>query len=282
MRLQLIPVALACLAVRGQPQDPRFEVASIKPGAPLTRESAIPRVRGGPGTPDPGIFDCTNCDIVGLICVAYGPLSFGQFQAAGALNPLITSPFDIAAKVPSGATREEFRMMLRSLLAERFKLKVHRDLRIIPAYELTVTKDGPKFKPAEPKDDDPPAGPELLGQLKRASDGSVILPPGVTADAAMHGAGQGHGRIQVIGKPISNLTQILSNQFLMPILDKTGLTETYDISVSWQWEDPDPDRVNRQASLQDAIRSQLGLQLRPTKDPVPVLVLDHVEKPIEN
>lgn len=172
--------------------------------------------------------------------------------------------------------------MLRSLLAERFKLKVHRDLRIIPAYELTVTKDGPKFKPAEPKDDDPPAGPELLGQLKRASDGSVILPPGVTADAAMHGAGQGHGKIQVIGKPISNLTQILSNQFLMPILDKTGLTETYDISVSWQWEDPDPDRVNRQASLQDAIRSQLGLQLRPAKDPVPVLVLDHVEKPIEN
>jgi uncharacterized protein (TIGR03435 family) len=269
-----IPAALACAALQDQPPEPSFEVASIKPGAPLDLGRGLPWVRGGPGTPDPGMFTCTNCTIVDLIRLAYGPLSFGQFEASSALNSLIASPFDILAKVSPGTTRQEFRMMLRGLLVERFKVATHHEFRIMPAYELTVTKDGPKFKSAEPNND-PPPNVQSLGLPKRASDGSLIAPPGATLVAV-----KGQAKIQLLGRPIGELTQVLSTEFRMPILDKTGLTETYDISVWWRWEGQDG--ADRQASLRLAIQSQLGLQLRPNKGQVSVLVLDHVEKPTEN
>jgi len=276
--LRLVPMAFACIASQGQQQELRFEVASIKPGTPLNR---VGRPRGGPGTTDPGMFTCTSCDLALLISMAYGPLSSGQFQASNYLNSL-RSTFYIVAKVPPGATRQEFQMMMRNLLVERFKVAAHRELRVMPVYELTATKDGPKFnpaKPAEPNNDELP-DVESVEMPKRASDGSWIFPPGIEFAAVM-AAGMGHARIQLIGKPMSELTRILSNQFRMPIVDKTGLTDTYNISVSWQWESQD--RADRDAGLQEAIRSQLGLQLRPNKGQVPVLVLDHVETvPVEN
>ena len=153
--LRLVPMAFACIASQGQQQELRFEVASIKPGTPLNR---VGRPRGGPGTTDPGMFTCTSCDLALLISMAYGPLSSGQFQASNYLNSL-RSTFYIVAKVPPGATRQEFQMMMRNLLVERFKVAAHRELRVMPVYELTATKDGPKFnpaKPAEPNNDELP------------------------------------------------------------------------------------------------------------------------------
>ncbi|HUA63215.1 MAG TPA: TIGR03435 family protein [Verrucomicrobiae bacterium] len=274
--LRFVPAALVCVALSGQPQEPRFEVASIKPGTPLNQPGRFESVRGGPGTTDPGMFTCRNCSLAGLISQAYGPLQFGQFVP---LQWLGTARFDIAAKVPAGASREQFRIMLRNLLIERFKVAVHRDLRPLSVYELTVAKDGPKFQATAANNDEPPDMDDV-GRPKVALDGSFVLPRGIQDMFGMVGE-VGHGEINLEGKPISQLTAILAVQYRMPVLDKTGLAGTYDIKLSVKWEGRDLDA--RQASLQEALRSQLGLLLHQNKGAVSVLIVDRAEKvPVEN
>jgi hypothetical protein len=87
--LQLIPAALVCIAAQAQPQEPRVEVASIKPGTPPPQPGPREEFHGGPGTADPGMFTCNNCELNTLIHLAYGPLSPGQFQVSNSLDSLL-------------------------------------------------------------------------------------------------------------------------------------------------------------------------------------------------
>jgi hypothetical protein len=138
-------VFFASGAAYGQAADtgPEFEVASIKPSAPIGYAQPMwVMTNGGPGTPDPGRFTTQNLRLNNIVTLAYG---IERYQ--------ITTPewmqstrFDISAKVPEGTTKEQFRMMLQRLLAERFKLAVHHEQKEMRAYKLTVGKNGPKFK----------------------------------------------------------------------------------------------------------------------------------------
>jgi uncharacterized protein (TIGR03435 family) len=114
IRLWAIMAALAA-GLWGQPLE--FEAASIKPSAGAENGIMVHFIGGGPGTPDPGHFRCMNCTPGELVMRAY---DVEKHQVSG--PEWLNAPLQITAKVPVGATREQLRAMLQSLLAERFKL----------------------------------------------------------------------------------------------------------------------------------------------------------------
>jgi uncharacterized protein (TIGR03435 family) len=146
--------------------------------------------------------------------------------------------------------------MLQSLLADRFKLKVHHETRPLSVYALVAGKSGPKFKPSTPEE--PSVGRfNVNGRIETMTFTTVSMDD--LADA---------------------LTGSYSDR---PIIDKTGLTGNYDIKLeatpqSRITRDPQPADL----SIFTAVQEQLGLKLEPTKAPVDVLVVDHIEKPSEN
>ena len=105
-------------------------------------------MRGGPGSPDPGQITYSNVSLKNGSDDAY---EVKGYQITGP-KWLDSERFDIVAKIPKGATKEQFQMMLQNLLAERFKLTLHRETKELPIYALVVGKGGPKMK--ETVDDD--------------------------------------------------------------------------------------------------------------------------------
>jgi len=257
---------------------PVFEVASIKPS-----QSSEGGFRIGWFSQDQ--YTATGTTIKMLILDAYG---VEDDQVAGAPNWLNSERFDIEAKVDS-SVGSEFRKlsfdkrtlqeqhMLQALLADRFRLSLHRETRELPVFALIIAKNGPKFQEAKPGD---------------------TYPDGIKD---MHGKGHGNvmrmRRGQLIGQGvhIADLVQMLSQlQLGRIVLDQTGLTGKYDFNLQWT---PDMDQAPREAlpgadnasgpassgpSVFTAIQEQLGLKLESRKAPVEVLVIDHVEKPSEN
>jgi uncharacterized protein (TIGR03435 family) len=108
------------------PAQPVFEAASVKVAAPVAG-SRRPKFSGGPGTPDPSRIDYQGVTLGSLVQGAYN-LPFYQLSAPAWIN---SERYDISAKIPEGATEEQFRQMLQNLLAERFKLAAHREAKEI-------------------------------------------------------------------------------------------------------------------------------------------------------
>ena len=306
-------VLAAGLAV-GQPGEPKleFEVASIKPSAPPTPERMFIGMRGGPGTPDPGQMTFTNFPLKYLVTNAYDVRPY-QVTGPGWLD---TERFDIVAKVPEGTTKPQARVMLQNLLAERFGLKLHHDLKESQVYELVVDKGGPKLKPAavqaEPpaseKSEAPPPGPPQVDK-----NGVPKLDrPGMMMMMRLGPAGP---RVLLTGRgqTLAELASNLGNQVNRPVVDKTGLSGKYDFALEFAPEPgaggpaglpplplpppggagnpaagPGPAPADSQppepaATIFTAIRDQLGFKLDPKRAPLDVLVIDHIEKtPTEN
>jgi uncharacterized protein (TIGR03435 family) len=133
---------LGCCAAQAQPAARlEFEVASIKPVSPDPRGFTL-TWRGGPGTSDPTLFRAENNSLAGFVMAAYG-VNYYHFSAPDWMS---NTRFDITARVPEGATKEQFQTMLQNLLIDRFNLVVHHDSREASSYDLVVAKNGPKFK----------------------------------------------------------------------------------------------------------------------------------------
>jgi uncharacterized protein (TIGR03435 family) len=139
-------VILCASIALGQQANPKltFEVASIKPAAPQAMARLQGSVDGGPGTPAPGRIQFTDMPLKVLIMRAY---DVQNFQVSGP-SWMDSQRFDITAKVPDGATKEEARIMLQNLLSDRFKLKMHKGSKDAAIYELVVAKGGLKLKEA--------------------------------------------------------------------------------------------------------------------------------------
>jgi uncharacterized protein (TIGR03435 family) len=260
---------LTCLAAQAQ----TFEVASIKPATPLGPMGMQSDQKGGPGTSDPGIFTCRNCSLYWVLADAY---DIHPYDFSGP-DWLPSTRFDFSAKIPAGASKEDFQKMIANLLIERFKMTSHRETRQTELYEMTVAKNGPKFKEATPQDDpkkdDAPPRP-----LKRDADGFPVLTPGMSMAMV-----PGHARLQSQSQPMSWFTNILANQLRSPVYDATGLTAKYDFVLSWSWDEGPGAQAAAAADLVNQLPAQLGLKLERKKGPVEVLVLDHIEKvPTEN
>jgi uncharacterized protein (TIGR03435 family) len=279
--LTVVAIALVCFLTRAQTPKPTFEVASIKPATPLGPMGMQANRKGGPGTSDPTTYLCENCPLSWVVSKAYDVQPF-EFSGPDWLESV---RFDFAAKVAPGASKEAFREMLQNLLADRFKLAVHREKKVMEVFELTVSKGGLKIHEAAPKDaihDDPPPA-----QMQRDRDGFPILPPGATMAVA-----PGHARIRSDNQPVGWLARMLSGQLHGPVIDSTGLTGKYDYMLSWAFDERPPASSDGaptamadayRPALIGAVQSQLGLKLEQKKGPAEVLMVDHMEKtPTEN
>ena len=171
MSTKLIAAALLCWIAPAQTAKPEFEVSSVKPATPLGPMGQRSEHKGGPGTPDPGLYSCRNCPLSWVIYEAYDLKTY-EFQGP---DWLANTRFDFEARIPPGTTRPVFLQMLQNLLAERFKFVVHREPKVMDVYEMTVAKNGPKFRESTPHDA-ATSGEEPPQQIKRDAEGFPILP----------------------------------------------------------------------------------------------------------
>ena len=268
-----------------------FEVASIKPAGPQAMARLQGSVEGGPGTAAPGRIQFTDIPLKALIMRAYDVQSF---QVSGP-SWMDSQRFDVIAKVPAGATKEDARIMLQNLLAERFKLKLHQGSKEAAIYELVVAKGGLKLKeavqtaaaPAEGPGGRPPGPP-------RGKDGLLRTPHG---QLGIQAAAKGRMRMQGDAATMARLTEVLGMMVGRPVVDKTGLTGTYDVMLDFSPEGmgpgpkgpgpadggANPAEAPRESNdsgptIFAALQEQLGLKLESRKGPVDVLVVESVEK----
>jgi uncharacterized protein (TIGR03435 family) len=261
---------LAAAGARTTQAQPAFEAASVKPSPPpVPGRGAAPVVRGGPGSSDPGLATFENVDLFSLVTMAYGVKRY-QLSAPDWLS---SARFNISARVPPGATTEQYRLMLQGLLAERFKLAVHRERKELQVYELVVGKNGSKIKesPKEPAVD--PAVP--------VNDGLQPPPPRAGPPPGYHGP----VNMTLTKLSMERFAALLSGLLDQPVEDHTGLNGNYDgqLHALVGSNPPDIDAANSPPGILDAVQEQLGLRLVPNKGLVDVLVIDHMEKtPSEN
>jgi uncharacterized protein (TIGR03435 family) len=273
-------------AATGQSISPaaaQFEVASVKlflpPGGRVVRGA----LRGGPGTSDPGLARCTGCTLEDVVLRAF-PIGKFQLSGPGWLDSL---QLEINAKVPLGITVEQFRLMLRNLLSERFKMTFHWVNETRQGYELAVFKDG--FKVKESAEAEQPLAPGEgqgvdLGANVAIRMGAGMPTTGVTSLTTANAANMS-GRKATM----EQLAQALASRLAEPVVDSTGLKGKYDFTLAYAFGAPpaDPDAVvpvasTPQPTLFQALK-KLGLTLESKKVSFEVLVIDHVEKvPTEN
>jgi uncharacterized protein (TIGR03435 family) len=227
------------------PAAQQFEVASVKPSKVDPGSSS--GIRTGHGRLDGYSVTLKRC-----IMGAYG---IGPHQISGGPPWLESDRFEILAKADQPIGDEELMAMLQGLLAERFKLALHRETRTMPAFVLEVARNGPKLEKA------------VAGE---ASTNTSTSATGVAIDA--HKA------------DMDSFARILSRKMELPVVNHTALEGIFDIKLTWTPESVRPsDRAEMEgASIFTAIQEQLGLRLRSQKAPVEILVVDHVEKPSEN
>ncbi|MGA3237827.1 MAG: TIGR03435 family protein [Bryobacteraceae bacterium] len=253
--------AICAIASLTAADEPKFEAASVKRTDQCISSNSL-----GPGT----------------VILKGDPLKPILMEAFNLRRYQIVGPswldeycFEIFGRVPEGVAKDRIPAMLQALLVERFKLASHKEDRPSPVYALIVDKNGPKFKEAD----------------------STSQRPGVPPGAVMFrfGAAGFKGAMTM-----ASLALRLSNRLDHPVQDFTGLKGTYDIDLSWTpdpaFERPAPNpgafadaHPNADlppapaADLLTAIRESLGLRLEPRKEPVEVLVIDHIERvPTEN
>src|SRR5579862_9127907 len=161
--MRIIPAIALGLAVsaagNGQPaaSPAEFDAVAIKGAVQPSGHFRSPgSARGGPGTADPTLFQCTSCTVALLISKAFG-LQRYQFPGQASLPD---AAFDITARVPEGSASEQFTVMLQIMLKDRFGLAYHYEKKQIQGYEMVIAKGGPKFTEAagQPKPPEPAGG----------------------------------------------------------------------------------------------------------------------------
>jgi uncharacterized protein (TIGR03435 family) len=288
---KLIPwtlYAVACAAVLAQSPQPAFEAASVKPMLPDVRTRS--RMAGGPDTSDPGQITYTNVTLASVLLGAY---DIKNYQLTGP-DWLSSRRYEIIAKIPPGTAKERFRVMLQNLLAERFHLALHHEMKDLGGFDLVVGKNGPKLKPSV--ESDPAAAPQPAPPPEPAT------PPKTDANGFPHLDGPGMVMMEgVSGKavvtyltakaqPVSALVEMLSREFRLPIADKTGLSAKFDFTLEFAPQPPGalpprsssadlPDSTDDSApNLITAVQQQLGLKLNPGKVRIDVLIVDRADQ----
>jgi uncharacterized protein (TIGR03435 family) len=264
---------------------PAFEVATIKPSTSADNRIMI---MGQPG----GRFTVTNATLKMVMGVAY---RVRDFQISGGPSWITTDRWNIEAKAEEGSippltgppdptVPNPLTLMVQSLIEDRFQLKMHRETKELPVYELLVGKSGSKMKLSA--DQSPAKPPER---------GSPLPPPPQRGGPMPRGAMRvGRGALEANGVLITNLVAALSQQLGRTLIDKTDLKGFYDIKLEWTPEigqgpvvpggpePPPPSGDTSGPSIFTAVQEQLGLRLESSKGPVEVLVIDSVQKPTEN
>jgi uncharacterized protein (TIGR03435 family) len=238
-----------------------FEVASLKPSSPQSEN----RLEGGPGTSDPLRFTYTSATLEDLVATAW-KLEYFQISSKESID---RDHFDLIAKIPPGAGKEQFRLMLQTLLVERFRLKFHTEHRQFAGYALVIAKSG--FKPQQA-----PAGGEFPERPDK---------PGITAN---HFLRNGYEIVRMRGRqmPISKIAGAIDVPGDGPVVDQTGLTGTYDFTLEYAYPLSEAQAISEAppaSSVFAAVQQQLGLRLVPKRVPFTVVVIDSFDRvPSEN
>ena len=278
--LAMAPCLLSTQLLNGQPAESfQFEVASVK-----LNKSNDRRQRQFKAVPGSGRLTITGMTVLSVIQRAYG---LQQFELVHDNNPILNQQVDIEAKAAGPTSPAQMQRMLQSILAERFKLAVHREAREMNAFVLTVAKDGrlgPKMKKSDGACDDSGTSSAVV----------AAAPPERPSEQAPCGyTPRGVGRIFGIGLDMPSIIDLLT-ALGGPLVDNTGLKDRYDIDVTYTPQPfsaatlaqrggtPMPGVDPNGPSLINAIEDQLGLKLQARKMPIPVVVIDHLEPLIEN
>jgi uncharacterized protein (TIGR03435 family) len=227
-----------------------FEVASIKPAPPEGRHGvwtygSVSRIQ------------MLGMNLKSLITFAY---DVQGYQVSGITDPQI---YDVIAKVPPETEKLQgdawwaaIRARSRAMLADRFRLMLHRESKEISIYRLVVAKSGTRLIETGPNPGD-----------------NVVV-------------SRRPGHLSAQQMPMSQLVDILRGQVGRPVLDQTGIKGVFDIALDWTPDDRPTanhdDAPDSQPSLFTAVQEQLGLRLEAGKSPVEVLVIDHAERASEN
>ncbi|MGA8593908.1 MAG: M56 and DUF3738 domain-containing protein [Bryobacteraceae bacterium] len=228
---------------------PSFEVASIKPNKSGSFHSHL--------SDTDGRLTANNVSLRDYIERAF---AVRAYQISGP-EWLKSARYDIAAKPESRVNDEQFREMMQALLADRFKLVVHREQKIFPVYALVVAKNGPQLESVQ--------------------------------SSGHSSANTNRGHLTVQGMSMAQFAEVLSRQTDRPVVDATGLKGAYNFKLEWTPDDKQSNRPEQAdeavtkasdaPSIFTAVEEQLGLKLEPRKAPAEILVIDHVEKvPTEN
>jgi len=247
-----VAVVLFLAAPSFSPAQPKpaFEVASVRP--------AVMGTQGGEGSTRsqiqtaPDGLTLRNINIDEMIEWAYA-LQHNQLANPGALH---NHRYDIRARTSAPVTEQSLRLMLRDLLAARFSLKLHREQKQTSVYELVVAKGGPRLPP-DKAGKLPASYPR--DTLPRIVDGSFVFTNTSIPEFAQQ------------------LTELRGID--LPVLDRTGISGVYDITLK---SAPAALRDPNGPSLLTLIHEQLGLKFVSAKDPIEVIVIDHVDEPSAN
>jgi uncharacterized protein (TIGR03435 family) len=270
IRSRLLTLGLFLSLATASAQTLTFEVASIKPNTSGRDGGSIGR-RGD-------TFVTQNVPLTALLEYAYGPTkgSLLKAQIVGAPEWANTDHFDIQAKSQNHAPNvpvEETKLMLQSLLQERFQLKVNRETRDLPVYNLVLIKNGPKLS----ADQTPPDPRQSFIQFASSKNQLTTLPRG-----AIRMITEASGTtLSGTAIPVSRVVSLLQGQSDRMVLDKTGFTGLFDVQLEFSPVVATPVEAESSPSLFTAIQD-IGLKLESARAPVEVLVIDYVRKPSEN
>jgi uncharacterized protein (TIGR03435 family) len=255
MKTLLFFTLLATTSAQTAPNQPTFEAISIKPAQPATR--------GGGYNIFPGRLNAKNQTLRDLVKFAY---SLQDYQLTGGDD---NERYELIATYPGETTDAQRRLMLQSVLTERFALTLHHEQKDISGYELISGKKGPKLQKAESSQPG-----MMLGQS----------------------AATGQRTLRATSATMPGFASLLASILRAPVEDRTELSGTFDFNLEWT---PDVTQVNTQVplnkqgtpahepsaegpSLFTALQNTLGLALKSHMVTVEILVIDHAERPSAN
>lgn len=260
--LLALAISITSLCAYGHAQAPRSTSTAKTDTTPVYDVVSIKPTKAGDGnfgirTGDDSVT-ATNVSLKFLVSITYG---IKQDLISGITGPVDSARFDMIAKIVDSdpaamkklSDKQRLAMVL-PVLAERFQLKAHTETKILPVYELLVIPGGPKFKQS-------------------------------SANAQKNGywsVNNNQGTMTAHDYSMAALASLLTDVAHRTVIDKTGLTGNYEISLKWSQDVGSDSTTDLGPSIFTALQEQLGLKLKPSKGPVETLVVDHVAMPSEN
>jgi uncharacterized protein (TIGR03435 family) len=252
-----------------------FDVASIKPTPEITGPGADFAILAG------GTLHARNNPVLNFIVNSYG---VPYYTVIGGPDWIRSDKYDLEAKADRERPRAEIMQMLRTLLAERFQMRVHRETRELPAYVVTVARGGAKLRPSKEGDcvlvdrtrPVPPPVPLAPGDTRRPECGNNLM--------TSRGATPPNLRWSAVHIDAAAVSGSLANYFRRPVVDRTGLTGFFDVELELPPLQPTVSDAggDQGISVFTVLQEQLGLRVEEGKGPVDVLVVDRLERPTKN
>jgi uncharacterized protein (TIGR03435 family) len=304
-----LAICLFCCASVAQNQNVarrvEFDAASVKIADGKPTRGVSGRMKGGPGTGDPGRIVCTQMPLDMLLPKAWD-VEFYRVFGPDWLTQSHPDVYTIEATMPPETTKPQFQLMFQNLLIERFQIRFHHETKMFSGYRLIVAPGGPKLRESANADtSDSPVG--RGGQQEFDSDGCPVLQPGHREIACVGSSGdvrekfQNYTMAELASNELKDSLDQLSGQWRTHIVDATGLSGKYDFTLKYDNHadtearplvargirsapSPEEGSANNAGSglpnIFKAIEQQLGLRLVKVNGGIPLdaIVIDHIEK----